>query len=460
MKHTILTLLLTIAACLGAHADELVSGESYRICSLDGQLALTNGGSAANNTILRMATIDLTDQGQVWELTESDGYWQIKSAVGNVCADNPSESHTNWGNQLLQWQTSGGTNQKWTFKSVGNDAYELIPYESSTQTKGYGYDADGKLTFQATGADNTRFLLKKVASTALQSLPVNGYYAIQAVSAFPDYHYKAEGRFLKFSGTGVASLATAYTYENCRLLVATDADGHTTITLPQSDKYVYATSSSVKAADTSNDSYRSATTFMFYADNDTLTLDTRIAFGIGESTPSSTASSIKSLVPNASGSGLTLATRAVASNFTFRLVALPAEADVDALAQAIAAATTAAEALPTEQAAAVQAAVAKAQSELDYPYLTKNDVKADIAALTAAVKEGQEAAGAKSQPATGITEATTTLSPSIANGIIRVPGAKRVSICNAAGQILPLGQRLPAGTYVVTADGQTFKVTL
>ena len=185
MKHTFLTLLLALVVCIGAKADELVSGESYRICSLDGQMALTNGGSTANNAILRMSTFDAEDQGQVWELTKSNGYWQIKSAMGNVCADNPSESHSSWGNQLIQWQTSGGNNQKWTFKEV-DGSYYMIPYESSNGKKGYGYSENGKLTFQEVGGENTRFLLQRVSANALKPLHLNGYYALQALSTFPD----------------------------------------------------------------------------------------------------------------------------------------------------------------------------------------------------------------------------------------------------------------------------------
>ena len=60
MKHTFLLLLLAFVGCLGMQADQLVSGESYRICSLDGQTALSNGGSSANNVILSMSPSTLT----------------------------------------------------------------------------------------------------------------------------------------------------------------------------------------------------------------------------------------------------------------------------------------------------------------------------------------------------------------------------------------------------------------
>ncbi len=460
MKHTFLTLLLALVVCIGAKADELVSGESYRICSLDGQMALTNGGSTANNAILRMSTFDAEDQGQVWELTKSNGYWQIKSAMGNVCADNPSESHSNWGNQLIQWQTSGGNNQKWTFKEV-DGSYYMIPYESSNGKKGYGYSENGKLTFQEVGGENTRFLLQRVSANALKPLHLNGYYTLQALSTFPDYAYKADGRFLHISEKGASSLTNGYSYEASRFLITSDDAGHLSITMPQNGTYLYATTSGVRTVATTDESHLAASTFMFYADGDTLTLDSRIAFGVGESSPSTRTSELKCLLPTAGGSTLTIQNRALNKNLTFRLVALPAAENIDALAKAIADAKATLAELPEDQAATLQAAIATAQSELDYPYVTKKEVAADVATLTKAVETAREAAGLKTQPATGISQAeTAAVRPTLTvrGGVIRVAGAKTVRIYNTAGQLQPAGQQLPAGAYIVKADAYTFKV--
>lgn len=461
MKHTFLLLLLAFVGCLGMQADQLVSGESYRICSLDGQTAISNGGSSANNVILSMSPINLDDEGQVWELTQNGDYWQIKSAVGDVCADNPSESHANWGNQLLQWKTSGGNNQKWTFKEADNGSYYLIPFESKDMSKGYGYDDTGKLTFQSAGGDHTRFVLKKVAGQ-LEPLHVNGYYAIQAVSCYPDFYYKADGRFLKVNDKGVSSLSTSYTYEESRLLLSTDEAGHVFVQLPQQGVYLYRTSSGCRTAAIDDESHKANAVFMFYGKQDELTSETLFAFGHGESEPTNENSSISMWYPNVGGSALTVARRAVGQGYAFRLVPLPAESDVELLAQVVSEATAALEGLGDEAAAALQAAIATAQAELDYPYLTKKDVVRDVASLREAVKTAQEASAAKAQPATGISQAEQTARPAlqVEGGIIRVNGAQVVRIYNAAGQLQNPAQRLHPGTYVVTADGYSFKVTL
>ena len=132
-RLSILFALLLAWTAQGVTAAEIESGSIYRICTADGTAALTNGGSASNNVILKMKALDDSDMGQLWVISKGgDGYWQIKSSVGNVCMDNPSESHASWKYQLLQWQTSGGNNQKWTFEEAGDDCFRHAPKDKET----------------------------------------------------------------------------------------------------------------------------------------------------------------------------------------------------------------------------------------------------------------------------------------------------------------------------------------
>ncbi len=461
MKKTIFSLFVLLLCSLTASADEPVSGQTYRICTADGLSALTNGGSANNNVVLRMAAVDDADEGQLWELTESSGYWQIKSSVGNVCADNPSESHAKWNNQLLQWQTSGGNNQKWKFVAADDGNYFMVPYENSA--KCYGYNDDGTFTLRAkTDANSQIKLVKASLPTAAKPLP-NGYYALQTVSAYPSYNYASEGRFLSFSTSGSPTLAASYTYQKSRFLLTTDADGITTITLPQSELYVYLNSSSLKGAKETVDTYRDKASFVFFMNTDEFGLDTRVAIHAGSTSEAAQSESLKCVAANSTASTVTASSLTLSDAFCFRLVPLPAKDDVDKLQSAIAQAETLLSTLTDEQAVAeVKAAIAAAQDELDYPYLTSSDVVKDMAALLKVTDRYTSSASTENAGnTTGIDAASaSSVTVSTANHRISVSGATHVSVYNAEGRTVSIDGTLPSGVYVVVADGETFKVTL
>lgn len=462
MKKTILSLLVLFVCALAARADEPVSGNTYRICTPDGALALTNGGSASNNVVLRMTAVDESDEGQLWELTESSGYWQIKSSVGNVCADNPSESHAKWSNQLLQWQTSGGNNQKWKFVEADDGNYFMVPYESSA--KCYGYNDDGTFTLRAKTEANSQIkLVKATLPSAAKPLP-DGYYALHAVSAYPSYNYMSEGRFLSFTTGGSPSLATSYTYQKSRFLLRTDADGVTTISLPQSGLYVYLNSASLKGAKETVDTYRDKASFVFYMNTDELGFDTHVAILAGNTTEAALSESQKYVAANSTGSNVSVSSLAMSDAFTFRLVPLPAKEEVEKLQSAIAQAEALLATLTDEQAIAdVKAAIAAAQDELDYPYLTPADVVKDMASLlkvTDRYTSGPSTDNA-SGSTTGVDQAkASSVTVTAANHRIAVVGADHFTVYNAEGRAVSAAGTLPSGVYVVVADGETFKVTL
>lgn len=454
------TLLLAMVCAMTAWADELVSGEYYRICSADGTSALSNGGSASNNVVLRMCAVDADDQGQVWQLTESNGYWQIKSAVGNVCIDNPSESHASWSNQVLQWQTSGGNNQKWKFEAADEDFY-MIPYESVDGSKSYGYDSNGYVTYQAKGADNTRFLLKRVSSEPLKPLQLNGYYTLQPVSVYPDFNFKSEGRFLSFSEKGTCSLAEEYVYNTACLKFTTDAEGVLRITLPHRGEYVYSTGSGLKSLADTNDSKLSSATFALYADDERITPDTRLALTLSTAAPTGDNSSVRAFMPSTSGTSISLQSKSLVYAQCYRLISIPAGEAVAELAQALTEANALLPELAEDQATALGAAISLAQSECDYPYLTPAEAASQTAQLKEAVALAKSSSAASSTKPTGIGEAETKVPVvDVRGGRITVSGADHVRIYNTAGQSVQQGTVLSAGVYVVVADGVSMKVAL
>lgn len=404
MKKIILTLFALLGIGLTAQADGIVSGSYYKICTADGAYALTNGGSTANNTILKMTILNEEDEGQIWQITASGNYFTITSSLGAVSIDNPSESHTKWSNQALQWKTSGGNNQKWTFKAADEEGlYYMIPYESSA--KCYGYDANGTFTFQTlTNADNQKVRLTKVTPSGVARPALDGYYALMAVSTYPDYNYASEGKFVRFAASGTSNLNATYKYTQARLHIKTDANGIATITLPQSDLYVYAATTSVKGAKTATTTYADSAKFVIYANTDSLTTDTRVALHVGSNTEAGKTTALRCVIPSTAGSALTVASKALGDAFCFRLVALPAADKIEALATAISEATDVASELTGDAATNLKAAIATAQEELDYPYITATDVTSDIAALTAAVETAKAAASA-APSVTGITAA-------------------------------------------------------
>ena len=142
----------------------------------------------------------------------------------------------------------------------------------------------------------------------------------------------------------------------------------------------------------------------------------------------------------------------------------PAADDVEALKTIIDEAK-AITGLNEEAAAALNVAITQAQSELDYPYLTKQDVVLDVADLQSAIDVAKATLGGNSQGingnVTGIDEAqTSAIRVEALNHRITVYGAQNVRIFNAAGQRQAANTILPSGAYIVKADGKVVKVVL
>ncbi len=459
MKKIIFSLLALLACTFSAHADKIISGQAYKICTADGKYALSNEGSTANDKVLKMVTIDDDDEGQLWIFTESNGYWTIKSSLGNVCIDNPSEAHAKFNNQVVQWKSSGGNNQKWTFAEVDDNFYNMIPYENAN--KCYGYNDEGTFTFQDKGGENTRLQIIKAPTQPVAK--VNGYYALQAVSIFPTYIYASEGKFLSFSPTsGSASLSNTYSYERSRFYITTDENGIASITMPQNNGYIYGTGTAIKFAKQTVD-HKDASHFVIYTDDKTMGFDTKVALHVGTTTDASSKSSIKFVQSTNVGTSVT-ATNVITSNaFCFRLVKLPANKEVDQLHSSIAAANDLLKSLTGEDATLLKEAVAKAQDELDYPYLTEKDIVNDLNDLNKVIEQVQTNQGAMQMQhqTTGVDQAQKSqVSVSIENHGIVIKNAQHATIYNAQGVKQAEGTVLPSGAYVVVADGQTFKVAL
>lgn len=66
MKKILLGMIALLAFVFTAQADNIVSGQKYKIVSLDGTKALSCGSKAANDVKLTMNALSDTEQGQVW----------------------------------------------------------------------------------------------------------------------------------------------------------------------------------------------------------------------------------------------------------------------------------------------------------------------------------------------------------------------------------------------------------
>lgn len=441
--------------------DGIESGAYYRICTNDGKSALSNGGSTANDRVLTMDPVDNKEEGQVWQLNRTGNYWQIKSIVGNVCIDNPSAAHASFSNQVIQWQTSGGNNQKWTFEPVGDDFY-MVPFESSEKCYGYN-DVNNTLVFQdKRDTITTRLKLVKTEIPSFATFKTDGFYAIQAVSAFPTYNYASEGKFLTFNADGSATLSSTYSYEKSRLQIEFDENGVASVALPQISKNVIVENgSALKAVDSQTTVDASAANFVFFTDTDDFTPDTKVAIHTGNTTSAYNTTNLKVLTINDAATGFGIGSRTASQAFYFRLIQLPAGEDVNQLKAAIDEANNVLSQLTSDELAAqLREAIATAQSELDYPYVTKKDITLDVKTLNDVVSTvNASAAAGKDGATTGISEkASDNVIVTVANHTIVVKNAKHYDIYSAEGKLQPKHATLPSGAYVVVADGKNYKV--
>lgn len=100
MKKIFLTLFALLAFAFNVQADNIVSGQKYKIVTLDGTKALSCGEVAKNDVRLTLTNLSDTEEGQVWVLTQNGDYWGITSAMGAFNIDNPSEAHDKFENKL------------------------------------------------------------------------------------------------------------------------------------------------------------------------------------------------------------------------------------------------------------------------------------------------------------------------------------------------------------------------
>lgn len=439
--------------------DGIESGAYYRICTEDGKTALSNNGSAANDRVLTMDAIDNMEEGQIWQITRKGNYWQIKSFVGNVCIDNPAESHSKFSNQVIQWQTSGGKNQQWTFEPVEGGFYYMVPFENAEKCYGYN-EINNTLVFQDKGGEGTKLKLVRTDAPSYAKAIVDGYYALQAISSFPAYNYASEGKFLSFNASGTASLSANYTYAASRLKVQTNEQGVTTISLPQADgKKVVLNGTGLKAV--TEVPATGVDSFVLFMNTEALTLDTEIAIHAGNTTSAASNTNLSVVAANTLGSSVAVSNALVKNNFNFRLVALPANKAIDKLNETIKEAEelVASGALSTEELAGLKAALVVAKSELNYPYVTEKDVTADVEALVDEMAKLKANGTIGMNNTTGIDNAeTNNISVSVVNHVIVVKNAANYDIYNAAGNLQPKHTALPNGAYVVVANGKTFKV--
>ena len=82
MKKIFLTLFALLAFAFNVQADNIVSGQKYKIVTLDGTKALSCGEVAKNDVRLTLTNLSDTEEGQVWVLTQNGDYWGITSAMG------------------------------------------------------------------------------------------------------------------------------------------------------------------------------------------------------------------------------------------------------------------------------------------------------------------------------------------------------------------------------------------
>ena len=71
MKKIFFTLFALLAVAFSAQADGLVSGQQYKIVTLDGSKALSCGSTAKNDVTLTLNTLSDNEGGQVWTLTQN-----------------------------------------------------------------------------------------------------------------------------------------------------------------------------------------------------------------------------------------------------------------------------------------------------------------------------------------------------------------------------------------------------
>ena len=177
MKKIFLGIIALLAFVFTAQADNIVSGQKYKILSLDGTKALSCGSNAARDAILTMNAVSDDEVGQVWVFNQNGEYWNVTSNLGAFNIDNPSASHSKFQNQVVLWDSGNGDNQKWSFVAADDDSYYMLPRENAE--KCYALDADGKFTFQDKG-DNTRVKVVKYNEPVviIDGIESGAYYRI------------------------------------------------------------------------------------------------------------------------------------------------------------------------------------------------------------------------------------------------------------------------------------------
>lgn len=193
MKHQkksyrVIALLLFMLSVAGVRAGASfpADGTIYRVVSLDGTIALTNGDSYEHGTALTMRAADVESPAQEWSfisLSDDEPLYLIYNCNYGMAADMALESKEP--GRLLQWDATASINQTFYVKPVeGEDGVvQLLNASDKTETVTANGEAQLYLGTDLAAA-STMFRLVDTGKKCENTLPLpSQYYIIKHASS-------------------------------------------------------------------------------------------------------------------------------------------------------------------------------------------------------------------------------------------------------------------------------------
>ena len=174
LKRLSLLLALLFVLHVSYAKDFPIDGMAYRVVSVDGGLAMTNGDKAAHDTPLTMADVNSGSLGQEWtfiSLSADEPLYAIYNANYAQAADMALES-SNPGS-LLQWELTASANQTFYVKVVDEDEGVVQLLCSSNRTQAVTASGKSQLKLSAKlSSTATHFRLVSTGKSSEFTIPV------------------------------------------------------------------------------------------------------------------------------------------------------------------------------------------------------------------------------------------------------------------------------------------------
>lgn len=389
-----------------------------------------------------------------WQASSVDSYWTIEDVADVDVPATTQSDLSNFTTQLKSYLTLEVGTSMGQLKSLAAVQAAIADVANWTNLIGQSYN-----TFLA-----RRAALVATLFVSPKRISLDTPFVIRIRSAYPDYNYVSDGRYLgsptTASGT-MLRLYSDYNYKRCRFFMHTDLAGRNYLTFSNDTSYIYLSGSAFRIANGSDPTYTKDRYMGFYSDDEVTSPNSHVVWVADSMAITDAEASARCAKSNTNGNSINCLTApvSIADNMVFHLIPLPATNLIQPLSDAIDT-LNARFGISGSGNAQMDSILTWATNELNYVYLSSEDAAKALQTLN---KSYEDFTSGKAK-AVNTTDVRTTQAAaqqiSVVNRRIYVNGKTPEHVYDAAGHRMANSAALQPGIYIVDHHAVSTKVVV